>query len=360
MVKQEKRNQTFVYLYALAILLVVDDHCSTRAQILSGIFPYNTFYMPLFVFVSGYFFKQIGLLDGIIHKTKRLYIPYLVYAIVFWGIAAAIDAIFGFKWVPEINLYTVRTLFLEAPISDLNGASWFCAMLFWVSVFYMCLRAVIKPGKTADYILTVLLIVAGSLSIEMCLIYNPLSFIIRFPAKTMFYMQFYHLGYMFHRYWEAYLQKIRRLYVCAFTAVLQGSMNAHFGVGLEFYSTESMTGFWNIYLPLVTSILGIVFWYEVMSLLAEKIGEVKIVSFIARNTFVIMQVHMLFISIPKFYCYIQQKNGLERFADFPTADFVKSAWARYDYATGMSSFLFGVIGSLIVAYIIERVKEKRK
>lgn len=48
------RNQTFQWVEALAILMVLDDHMSTRIGILSSIFPYNSFYMPMFVFISGY------------------------------------------------------------------------------------------------------------------------------------------------------------------------------------------------------------------------------------------------------------------------------------------------------------------
>ena len=37
----------------LAIIMVIDDHMSSRIGFLSSIFPYNSFYMPLFVFISG-------------------------------------------------------------------------------------------------------------------------------------------------------------------------------------------------------------------------------------------------------------------------------------------------------------------
>ena len=54
----KKRNQVFNFLEALAIIMVIDDHMSTRIGILSSIFPYNSFYMPLFVFISGYFYRE--------------------------------------------------------------------------------------------------------------------------------------------------------------------------------------------------------------------------------------------------------------------------------------------------------------
>ena len=56
--KRQTRNQTFQYLEALAIIMVIDDHVGTRIGFLSSIFPYNSFYMPLLVFISGYFYHK--------------------------------------------------------------------------------------------------------------------------------------------------------------------------------------------------------------------------------------------------------------------------------------------------------------
>ena len=52
------RNVTFSCLEAIAIIMVIDDHTGRHIDILSNVFPYNSFYMPLFVFISGYFYKK--------------------------------------------------------------------------------------------------------------------------------------------------------------------------------------------------------------------------------------------------------------------------------------------------------------
>lgn len=75
-----KRNQVFQYLEAIGILMVIDDHTGTNIGIMSGIFPYNSFYMPMFVFISGYFYKDTPVWNNITHKAKHLLIPYLI-----WG-----------------------------------------------------------------------------------------------------------------------------------------------------------------------------------------------------------------------------------------------------------------------------------
>ena len=84
--KRQTRNQTFQYLEALAIIMVIDDHVGTRIGFLSSIFPYNSFYMPLLVFISGYFYHKKPIKKYLIHKTKKLFLPYMVWNIIGNGI----------------------------------------------------------------------------------------------------------------------------------------------------------------------------------------------------------------------------------------------------------------------------------
>ena len=70
--KLKKRNFTFDLLYVLAIIMVVDDHTKAQLGILKAIFPYDSFFMPLFVFISGYFYKKQNVIKNIKHK-KFLY-----------------------------------------------------------------------------------------------------------------------------------------------------------------------------------------------------------------------------------------------------------------------------------------------
>ena len=53
----EKKQQKIMLLSALEILFVLDDHVGSSIGLFSNVFPYNSFYMPMFVFSSGYFFN---------------------------------------------------------------------------------------------------------------------------------------------------------------------------------------------------------------------------------------------------------------------------------------------------------------
>ena len=169
MTKAVQRNQTFNYLYVMAIIMVIDDHCNTRIGFLSSIFPYNSFYMPLFVFASGYFFKLGGVFDVLKHKTQRLLVPYLFWSVAAMMVAFLLDRLIGVDWVsiPTLNTFWY-ILWNESPTS-LNGASWFVNMLFWVSVCYNAIRNFLKPDEKNDILLTVFLIIAGFVTVELCI-----------------------------------------------------------------------------------------------------------------------------------------------------------------------------------------------
>ena len=96
--RTKERNFTFDLLYALAIIMVVDDHTYSQLGILKGIFPYDSFFMPLFVFAYGYFYKKQEVAKNIKHKTKKILMPYMIWNIVMLGITMVIDGIIGTNW----------------------------------------------------------------------------------------------------------------------------------------------------------------------------------------------------------------------------------------------------------------------
>lgn len=359
-VKQTK-NQTFVYLYALAIIMVIDDHCGTCIGINSKLFPYNSSYMPLFVFCSGYFFKQRKPEDAIAQKIRRLLIPYIIYDAVMTGLACIVDSTFHTKWYRSVTVNSIVRMLAGHPTTDLNGAAWFAIMLFWVSVIYLFLydlaKKLVRQDARRDCLLTGLFTMCAFASLYIC-IYKPdyVSQPVRWGCKTAFFLQFYHLGHMFRTYFETILQKQSKSLVCLSCIVINGILIILFGDAITFPATVGMKNFHYITLPLVTSITGILFYYEVMSFLAENIGERKAVSFISNNTFVIMQVHLLFVNIPNLYMYYAVTHGSAKFQDFPTDAVMYSTWERYGPRSNLIAFFCGVFGSLLVAYAIEQSK----
>ena len=53
---KQKSNKQFMILSAIGIIMVVDAHSWTTLNLLTALLPYNSFFMPMLVFVSGYFY----------------------------------------------------------------------------------------------------------------------------------------------------------------------------------------------------------------------------------------------------------------------------------------------------------------
>lgn len=148
MKKMKSRNQTFQWLEALAIIMVIDDHISTRVGILSSVFPYNSFYMPMLVFISGYFFKNRSVGEGIQHKVLNLLVPYVIWCLVGDALAYALFHYGVVNWYSNpFDLRIMQNLLFLGPPSSITGAGWFVIMLFWVEVGYLVLNRLFCLGK---------------------------------------------------------------------------------------------------------------------------------------------------------------------------------------------------------------------
>ncbi len=361
MEKTKERNQIFNYLYALAIIMVIDDHAGSPIGILSNIFPYNSFYMPLFVFISGYFYKRRGIKENLEHRIKKLLIPYLVWNFVAIIVSFVLDYIFGIHWLEKRSIIDVITTnIFFGPTTPINGAAWFIIMLFWVSVIYNLIHHRLKDNKIIDAISTIIYIVLGFWAVNLSMEnYSLINTTWLFILKTIFYIQFYHLGTIFKKYIEQPLLRCNKIVVCGICVLINVILISVWGSKIMFIDTSIMNGFYTVILPIITSMTGIIFYYEIMEFLSKKIGQNKVIDFISRNTYVIMESHLIFINIPYFYVYMQILNGSTFYTDFDIEKFMNSAWVRYSQNAGLFGFFFGLIGSLLVAYMIERVKNSK-
>ena len=71
---KEKSNKQFMLLSALGIFFVVDMHAGSPFGIFNSIFNYESFFMQMFVFISGYFFTEKN-----IHQIYLVRIPLFFY-----------------------------------------------------------------------------------------------------------------------------------------------------------------------------------------------------------------------------------------------------------------------------------------
>jgi len=104
-----RSNKQFVLLSAIAMLLVVMGHVNEPLLTFGGLLPYYSFHIALFLFVSGYFYKEEAQEKPgkyILKKAKHLLLPYFLWNL-FYGIAVVLLRQCGFFIGNEPSVWTL-------------------------------------------------------------------------------------------------------------------------------------------------------------------------------------------------------------------------------------------------------------
>lgn len=147
MTQKNRYNTTFGILSALTIIMVVAGHCGYHIMTVGELYPYYSFHVPLFMFISGYFYKgseEEAPLQYVKKRICRLLVPYfiwnVVYGLISWAMRAA-----GFAMGEAVSL---RTLFIEPFMHGYqfiyNYAAWFVPVLFVIEMMNLCARIILR------------------------------------------------------------------------------------------------------------------------------------------------------------------------------------------------------------------------
>ena len=86
---KEKSNKKMMILSFIGIIIVVLGHTGDTLALGSELFPYYSFHMALFIFISGFFYNTkneeriCGRKGYIIKKVKKLLIPYFIWNLIY-------------------------------------------------------------------------------------------------------------------------------------------------------------------------------------------------------------------------------------------------------------------------------------
>jgi fucose 4-O-acetylase-like acetyltransferase len=140
-------NKQFSCLKGLAIIGVVVGHAYGNTI---GVFV-NYWHLPIFYFVSGYFFKQKHIDNPKVYiagRIKRLLIPYLllsIIAILSHNVLNKYGIIAGHQYSNiEIAEYLKELFFNLSHHEEVIGAIWFLISLFFVSMFAITATHILK------------------------------------------------------------------------------------------------------------------------------------------------------------------------------------------------------------------------
>ena len=356
-------------LSAIGAVMVVDVHSWTALGPLTNYLPYNSFFMQMFVFISGYFFvysDDMKLGTYIKKKSLKMLLPYYIW----WCIYGFI--VWFFKEFTTVNIgddFSLRHLILGPWLSgedwEFNSPSWFVSPLFLIQVIYMLMRKLCK-NYWNDWIAAIAFVILEIAAMYIEVYHGPVPECANI-FRVMAMLIYYQLGVLYRKYFEQGFRKTGGLAVCSF-CVLAGCILVNIFGNTEFYFNKME---WRIpetanhtivslVLPIVTAVIGIAFWLKVCQYLEPILGENRLVNFISNHTFEIMMNHAFCMWAANWLLVLNQDRIFAMDPEFAMYAIYTFAWFRWEGLpqTYLFYFIFGLFGSLLIAYISDIVKKR--
>ena len=171
-------NFTFKILSAIGIIIIVSGHCyNGGVSLMYDWFPKYSYNLALFVFISGYFYKEKHeehIFKYIWGRTKRLLIPAYLWNIVYGIIAFALTQVGYTIAQGKFDLYNLFVMpFIDGESFAYNLGSWFVYPLFCVYVFNILFRKLLKKvHRGNEYVILAVYLAIGIFGVQYC-IWNP-------------------------------------------------------------------------------------------------------------------------------------------------------------------------------------------
>ena len=162
-------NKEFRILSAIGMILVVAGHLGFNVFDVGGLFPYYSFHVFIFLFVSGYFYKkeaEKGIGSYLTGKVVSLLLPYYIFNVVY-GVLAAVLHYAGFSIGQELSFYSL----VLAPFDGghqfmYQFPAWFVPVLFLIEVINVCMRKVLSFIRlNNEWLIFSLCLLAGILTV---------------------------------------------------------------------------------------------------------------------------------------------------------------------------------------------------
>lgn len=363
-----KTNKQFMILTFLGIVMVVSWHITggNPIRFFDNIFPVNSFFMPMFIFISGYFFRDKYLKD---FKTffKKKFVNLLVYYFI-WNIFYGLirKALYALGLSTADVVFNWKAIFLSPFIDGqgfgLDTPSWFIPTLFTVEIAYWLLRKIStitgKHQKIIDMILLAIFVVLNAVSVEISdkNIGNEYMLPLK---KLMFFEVFFVLGFYYKTYFEKYDNKIP-IFISMMISIFINAIVMFKFNDINFTGLYVMNNFHNTMpiIPLITGINGIYFFLKLSKILEKPLGNSKIVNLISNYSKQICMHHIF--AMYMFTLIIFLINKLVEVPYFKEENFLNGAgwyfWNTDQLLMAVIYFIIGVFVSILIAKLAEKIK----
>lgn len=372
---------TFGILSSLAIIMVVAGHLGYSVLAVGELFPYYSFHVPLFMFISGYFYRESEEEHPLLYIKKkicRLLVPYLIWNLIYGIIAWLLHSV-DFSMGEPISFRTLLIApFIHGYQFIYNYAAWFVPVLFVIEILNLLGRLIFRQvkrltvsllgrqrgGNGADLSqLTEWLMLIGSLIVGMVTVWLAIGGHVwgdyKAAGRILFLFPCFQMGCFYKRNLEKH-DTLGNLPYFVIVIGIQALLNICCN-GLAF-SSVWCTGFANgPVIPYVTIVSGIAFWLRIAKVLTPVMERSRAVRYLGRNTYAVMMHHVaVFVLIKGVIAVIAASTGL--CGDFDFTQF----YTNIDYiylVRGAEHFKMvylaaGIVIPLGLQYGLDRLKNR--
>ena len=368
--QRTKSNKKFMILSAIGIFMVVDSHTFTCFNILGNFMPYNSFFMPMFVFISGYFNKvdsSTKLWPYFIKKVRSLLVPYTGISLAVFGIQQLINWIkLGDEMTPVPQGYFAYVLDRVVTVGSFGAiaeATWFVISLFVTLMVYAILKKLLH-GIWNSYVMLALFTAAHIFVVYLAKNTDPqyLTYLL-VPLKCLFLMPFLEMGVIYRDHIEKKHESLPAGFKIGlmFALLVVNAVRTLYlpnAYDLAFDRINDLSGFYSPYYvtPLISSIVGILFWLTFVDLIAKPVGESRFVNYMSCNTFWIMGFHILFFNIVNCILMLISRH-IAALPCFDIESFMGSEWYFWEIGDNAKILyvLAGVLGPLLFKWIFDKI-----
>lgn len=341
---------------AIGIVLVVIGHSDSPIGPVIGLF-----HMALFVFLSGYFYKDKYTkepLKYIRRKIKSIYVPYILFYIVFiiihnilfeLGIYSEVELYSG-KSIVKYNLRGVLIAFAKALAflgqEPMLGAMWFMCLLFIVSIAFNLISCFCeKYFYNKEWIRCVIIL----LIFIMFSVLTKLGVNIPRINNSMTMIFIFYLGYIFKKLfgsYDKYHKKVENIipnYILAITCFILLIVSTLYG-GIEVNSNSYLSPDFFIF----NSIIGINLILYLSYIIDKYSNRLSMMmNYIGEMTLWIMALHFISFKIVELFKILVYQIGVENISKFPVSDGTKGWWVLYT--------IVGVVMPILIRYLYKKI-----
>ena len=366
---RRKTNKKFMFLSALGIIMVVDAHAWTALGLFTEFIPYNSFFMPMFVFISGYFNKIDGDTDlkpYCYRKLKNLLIPYLAIVFVSFWLEWIMD------WIklgqsPKIRFPDDLESIIMSVITDGDPVSicspmWFVPTLFTLLITYSVIKKCFYKYWNGIVMLIVFCIFS---TFVVWLAQNiKIPHILLLPCKCLFFLPYLELGIIYRERIEPKTERRPKSANIVLLALLLlvnmiRMMILPNSSDIGFINLAYLSGFTSPYIitPMISSIVGISFWVIMIDTIGKAFYDNRLVNYISENTLWILGFHVFFFNILNFLLFFWN-NAIAPIQGFDIESFRQTTWYRWEFYKEfrLTYFLVGLVGPLLLKLLVDHLK----